>query len=121
MSRTAKILTKELKEIAIKNGVSIPTVYGRIRRGWDELEAVNTPPSSSYDFVKNLPRSEDGFLIANIRPKSENSYSFNLYEDDEERFLKAVDDSGLSRSDFIRQCVEYYLDNVWKKTTTTIT
>lgn len=110
MTKRAKKLPDHYKAIAIKNNLSIPTVYARIARGWDRERAVSVPPTQTL----NLPRDDDGNLLPSSRPKSDRSYSFNIYSDLENTFENAVSESGMTRSDFVSNAIEYYLKNEYK-------
>jgi len=108
MKKQGSKLPDKFKEIAINNGLSIATVYARLKRGWDLDKSVNTPPKSSP--IHNLPRDDEGNLLPRDRPKTHRSYSFNIYEDLQEAFDKAVLESGKSKSDFVNDAIEFYLN-----------
>lgn len=105
------ILPDELKEKAIANGLSLNTVYSRIKRGWDKLEAVTIPPTQTT-CTHNLDRDQ-GWLVSD-RPRG-SSISFSIYKDIEDEFNTALSESGLTKSEFVATAIEQYLQKLWKK------
>jgi hypothetical protein len=112
-NKPGHVLPDEDKKIAIANGLALQTVYGRIKRGWDIDKAINTPPTKITHAV-TAQRDEEGLLLSNNRPKSKKSMSFTLYEDMEDLFNQAYQQSNLSRSEFIATAMEQYLLKLWK-------
>lgn len=111
MSKNPYVLPLEYKQLAIDNGLKIQTVYKRIQKGWDLYRActqkARKPPSHLY----TAPRVEG--MIQSERPRSK-KVTFNYYDDDADRLDKAIDESGLSASEFTAKAMEEYLDKLWK-------
>jgi hypothetical protein len=113
MGKTAVLLPEKYKKIALANNISIQTVYGRLRRGWDVEKAVKVPPDKSKGKSADVPRKE-GAIMPSDRPRCSKPISFYFYQDLEKILESAVKSSGLSRSEFISQVVEEYLLK-WQK------
>ena len=114
MGKTAIKLPDEYKERAIANGLSIQTVYARIKRGWDLEKAVTEPPKKTAPHVLQSARLE-GMIQSGSRPKSHLSRAFNFYQDSEELLDRAIASSGMIKSDFYCHAIEQYLLKLWKK------
>lgn len=115
MGKKAILLPDEYREIAEKNGLSIQTVYSRIKRGWELEKAVTKKPERKYA----SPKRKEGMIIARDRPKGDRPISFYFYKDLEDLLEKAITESGLSRSEFLSQALETYLLKLWKPKTKT--
>lgn len=105
------ILPDDLKEKAIANGLALTTVYARLKRGWDKLEAVTIPPTQTS--TQDLERDQ-GWLVSSDRPRG-SIFSFAIYKDVEDDFYNALSQSGLTKSEFIANAMEQYLQKIWKK------
>ena len=109
--KTGKIFPEHYKQQAIANNISIQTVYSRLERGWDLEKAVNTPPVRKT-YIHEAKR-EDGWIVPSDRPRLKKTMGVNLYQDLEPLFNEALEESGLSRSDFVANAVEQYLLKLW--------
>lgn len=111
MSKNPYVLPLEYKQLAIDNGLKVQTVYKRIQKGWDLYRActqkARKPPSHLY-----TARRVEG-MIQSERPRSK-KITFNYYDDDASRLDKAIEESGLSASEFSAKAMEEYLDKLWK-------
>jgi hypothetical protein len=108
------VLPDEYRELAIANGISIKTVYARIKRGWEVNKAVTVLPTKITSAHTN--KREEGWIVSGNRAKG-SPITFTMYKDSEDLFNEAVNESGLSRSDFVANAVEQYLLKLWKSKT----
>jgi hypothetical protein len=109
--KSSKIFPDQYKERAIANGISIQTVYARLQRGWDLEKAVTEKPGTNT--YAHKAHREDGWITASERPRLKQCFSTSIYQDLEPTFNKALEESGLSRSEFIANAVEQYLLKLW--------
>ena len=109
MGKTAILLPDKYKEKALENGISIQTVYQRIKRGWDLDRAVTQKPKTPPHLSKGR---DEGMIKAGDRPKGSKTYGFVYYKDREEKLDQAIAESGLSISDFMSNIVDEYLDKI---------
>lgn len=110
--KTSKVIPEEYREIAIANNISLQTVYSRLDRQWDLDKAVSTPPLRKT-YIHEAKR-EDGWVVPRDRPRMKKAMGVYFYQDLEPLFLEALQDSGLSCSEFIAQALEGYLLKLWK-------
>ncbi|MEB9540110.1 hypothetical protein P4I87_20060 [Bacillus cereus] len=54
---------KNIKEIALKNGISHSTYTARIKKGWRLIDAISKPPIDKYQSLK---------LATQVNPKNQN-------------------------------------------------
>ncbi|MEB9294891.1 hypothetical protein P4J18_12270 [Bacillus cereus] len=54
---------KNIKEIALKNGISHSTYTARIKKGWRLIDAISKPPFDRYQSLK---------LATQVNPKNQN-------------------------------------------------
>ena len=108
MGKVAKLLPEEYKQKAIANNIPLQTVYYRIEKNWDLERAVTQPPRKI-----SRKRREDGEITTD-RAKS-HQHSFNFYDDKQELFDRAWKESGKTKSEFISDIVEDWLDKWAKK------
>jgi hypothetical protein len=94
------------KAIAKENGLSISTVYARLRSGWDKQRAITEQPAKN-SFSK-LPRDSNGELFT-LDPKGK-TRSYQLPIRIEPEFESAIAASGISASDWIAQAVSEKLE-----------
>jgi hypothetical protein len=116
MGKVGYKLPEKYKQIAISNGLSLPTVYARIERGWDLERAVSEDPRKNRTPIsaeKKL-RDEHGNLKSVGRPKGK-LISFTPYRDMEDKLQKAINESGQSRSVFLADAIEEYLEKLWQQ------
>lgn len=115
MGKVGYKLPKKYKEKAIENGISLQTVYCRLERGWDLDRAVSEDPRKNRTPIAAAidSRDEEGNLKSVGRPKGK-IISFTPYRDMEDRLKKAIEESGQSRSVFIADAIEEYLDKLWE-------
>jgi hypothetical protein len=107
MGKVGYKLPDKYKQIAIDNGISLQTVYSRINHGWELEKAVNKKPSKKIRAI----RSKTGELITS---RKKYPISIHFYEDKEEILDDAIAQSGKTRSEFIADVLEDYLDK-WEK------
>ena len=98
--------TEEDKAIAKANGLSISTVYARLRSGWDKQKAITEQPAKNT--FSNLPRDPNGELFS-LDPKGK-TRSYQLPIRIEPEFESAIASSGISASDWIAQAVSEKLE-----------
>lgn len=108
MPKVGKILTKEQTEVAEKNGLSLVTVYARIKRGWGVERAI-TEPSKSMPHLKEMHRNEGGELISDSGAPKGKIRSFRLPEELDEMADRAIAESGKTQSDWAADIVAQYL------------
>ena len=115
MGKVGYKLPKAYKEKAIENGISLQTVYCRLERGWDLERAVTEDPRKNRTPIAAAidSRDEEGNLKSVGRPKGK-LISFTPYRDMEDRLKKAIEESGESRSVFLADAIEQYLDKLWE-------
>lgn len=107
MGKVAKILPQEFKEKAIKNNIPLPTVYRRIRSGWNLDDAVMTK-TQVPERLKKINRIADGSSFSADRPRT-TPLTFYFYDDLINDLEEAVKKTGLSRSEFLAVSLEQYL------------
>lgn len=100
------LLTKELREVARKNGIALGTVYKRITVGnLTPMEAVTRPV---WKF-RNHFKANNSRYHERIK---EHSLGFKYYRDDMDRFKSFVEKSDQSQAHFLCDALEYYLDHL---------
>jgi hypothetical protein len=92
-------LTEDDKAIAKQNGLSMSTVYARLRSGWDKETAINQKPGSNP--FANLDRDPNGELVS--RDPKGKTRSFQLPARLDADLDAAIASSGISTSDWIAQ------------------
>lgn len=110
------ILPEEYKERAIVNGISLQTVYARLKRDWSLERACNERPlpESTPASVRLGLREETGMLESTGRPRG-NVISFTPYTETERLLNEAIKESGKSRSVFIADAIEAYVLSIMIK------
>ncbi|BAQ61627.1 hypothetical protein GM3708_2033 [Geminocystis sp. NIES-3708] len=103
--KRGNVLPNEYKEKALSNGLALTTVYARLKRGWNIDEAVSIQPTEKTS-THELKRDK-GWLVANRAKGS--SITFAIYQDLEDLFNKALQESGVTKSQFVADAVEQYL------------
>ena len=118
MGKKAKKLPEDKKQIALANGISIQTVYARIKRGWsidraitEQVKSDNTPISAVIG-----SRQEGGRLKPFAQKAKGKVISFTPYRDDEEELAQLITESGESRSVFLAEVIHQWLQARRKKT-----
>ncbi len=107
MGKVAKILPEEFKLKAIENGIPLPTVYRRIKSGWSPADASNRPTVIS-SFVRKCKRNNGEFSSDTPRRIP---ITFYFYDDEIERLQDAVNQSDLTRSEFIAKVLLEHINN----------
>jgi hypothetical protein len=112
MGKRGFILSTEDKEKAIAAGLSLQTVYARIKRGWDVEKAITVAPMATP--LTELERTATGELLPKDslpvgRPRT---IYLNLIYD--EYLDKEIEQSGLGQSRFIAKIIEDYLKKKYK-------
>ena len=115
MGKVGKLLPKEYKEKAIENKIPLPTVYRRLKNGWDLERAVTQQPNSKY--IDQFTRTEEGELMPSMRPKTHKVYAFTAYADLEDLLNQAIEESGKLQSVFFADAIEEYLLKLWQPKT----
>ena len=111
MGKRGILLSEENKHRAKENGLSLQTVYGRLKRGWEVERAITEPPQSTN--FHNLPRSPTGEVTRGEHKKGRlRSIRFWDYMDEE--IDKAIAASGMNQSDWVTMAVEEYYQKLWK-------
>jgi hypothetical protein len=115
MGKVGYKLPEEYKQKAIANGISLQTVYARIDRGWDIERAVTEDPRKNRTPIAAAidSRDSEGNLKSVGRAKGK-LISFTPYRDMEDKLQKAIKESGQSRSVFLANAIEEYLEKLWK-------
>jgi hypothetical protein len=106
------VLDEKHKQIALKNNISLQTVYARIKRGWNVDRAVSEVPQKTNVHV--LPRSNRGPVLAGEHPKGKHR-SIRLYKYMDNEIDQIIEEMGLNQSDFIAMAVEQYYKNIYLK------
>ncbi len=103
MGARGKVLPPDKKEIALKNGLSLQTVYRRIRDGWDLEEAITKPPLG----VTNLERGASGtFTSANPKGKAR---GVRLPIELDKEFEQILEEEGMSVGELLTVMVEDWI------------
>jgi hypothetical protein len=105
MGKVGKILSAADKDMAIANGVPLPTVYKRIDRGWSVADAISKPARS---LPANLKRDEVGEFVPDAVARGRGRSTRLPIELDPE-LDAAIEASGQSQSDFLAAIVVDWL------------
>lgn len=96
------LISKNYRDIAKKNGISITTLYGRINRSnFTIQDAINMPLSQKTIRQKNSP------FKGIARSKG---YVFKLPLEYEEKFIELLEQSNLTSLDFSTEIIIQWLD-----------
>ncbi len=89
---------KNLRQIAIEHGIDYPKFYQRVKKlGWTIEEAIaGKRKNVSYP----QKRSSTSYTVKGDEAKGK-MLGFRTLESNEKRILKAIADSGMSRSDWL--------------------
>lgn len=92
-------LSENDKAIAKENGLSISTVYARLRSGWDKETAITQKPGANP--FANLDRDPNGELVS--RDPKGKTRSFQIPARYDVDLDAAIASSGISASDWFAQ------------------
>jgi hypothetical protein len=89
---------KNLRRIAIEHGIDYPKFYQRVKKlGWTISEAIaGKRENSSYP----QKRSSTSYTVKGDEPKGK-MLGFRALESDERRILEKIEESGVSRADWL--------------------
>jgi hypothetical protein len=99
-------VTQEQLEIAREHGIAVPTVYARLKNGWELERAITEPPKQLSQFSK-LERNAEGCLVAD-KPRGK-IRSIKLDQDLDELADQAIAVSGLTMGEWFSNLVREYL------------